>query len=270
MANYGAANSSGAANTSGAANPSGTANIDNQSIRVNRPKSTAVTKFRELDEDSDDSHDPKTQNPAREPTDDEIEENRPQKRAREETENESSESDQRQRRTSRAQFRRAAAPSGKLFDDPCSLCRKRRVPCEKDTFVAACVRCYVGKNRCDHGGRLQEAKRGRGRATGKKGKKEKVEVESEDENTGNDDGPRRPPVKKFKSSQFVEDSDANPLSGFETAQIPPGSRSPSPKPRRKAAKKALAAIAAAAAKAQGIKGESASKLEGSSKRKCMF
>src|ERR1700679_2292904 len=65
-------------------------------------------------------------------------------------------------------------------------------------------------------------------------------------------------------------SSAEPISGFETAQIPPASRSPSPKPRRKAAKKAMKAIAATAATAQGSKMVGTSKMKVSSKEKQSF
>lgn len=266
----GEAKEAGTANTSGTANFGDTAKTSNESIRVNRPKETPpMTKFRDLDDDSDDC-DAKTQFPHREPTDEDSEDQRPPKRGREESDNESIRSGVRRRRGPPGVFRRAAAPTGRLFDKPCSLCKKRDVDCEKDTFVAACVRCYIGKNRCDHGGRLLEAKRGRKYTGRKKVKKEKVEVESEDENTGDDKEKRQRPTKKFKSSEFIEDSDAEPLSGFETAQIPPASRSPSPKPRRKAAKKAMKAIAAAAATAQGSKMEGTSKMQGSSKAKRKF
>ena len=61
------------------------------------------------------------------------------------------------------------------------------------------------------------------------------DVESEDEPTQDI---RQRPTKHIRSSAYVEDSDNIMESGFESALLPPISRSLSPKPRRKAAKKA--------------------------------
>jgi hypothetical protein len=171
---------------------------------------------------------------------------------------ESEDSDDSQKATQNPGNRRVAQPSGQLFDPPCKQCVKRKTECEKDAFAAACVRCYMGKNRCDYGGRYFQnpniPKRGN-RKLKSKGKgnrkfkpsatRERGEVESEDDLPKSVYERRRRPAKRVRSAAFAEETDEMMVSGYETAQPPPPSRSPSPKPRREAAKKAEIAMAAA-------------------------
>ena len=60
---------------------------------------------------------------------------------------------------------------------------------------------------------------------------ERRNVESED-----DIDDRWQLVKQIQSSQYVEEDDEMMVSGHETSQPPPLSRSPSPRPRWEAAK----------------------------------
>lgn len=77
--------------------------------------------------------------------------------------------------------------------------------------------------------------------------REKIEVESEDDVTQHEVETKRRPVKRIRSNAYVEESDDNMItSGVETSHHPPPpSRSPSPRPRREAAKRAEIAMAAA-------------------------
>lgn len=150
--------------------------------------------------------------------------------------------------------RRPPNPSGEYFDEPCSKCISRRVECEKDSQAAACVRCYIGKNKCDYGSRYLlgdvKPKRVKGQGRGKwkgKGKmieKDDIESEDDDEMPRKIDYPRRA-TKRIRSSAYVDDSDEVMASGFDTAVHPPTSRSPSPRPRREAAKRADVALSIA-------------------------
>ena len=47
--------------------------------------------------------------------------------------------------------RRPAEPTGRFFDPPCSRCKLKHVRCEIGASHAACVRCYLAKNKCDYG-----------------------------------------------------------------------------------------------------------------------
>jgi hypothetical protein len=116
----------------------------------------------------------------------------------------------------------------------------------------------MGKNRCDYGGRYFQnpniSKRGN-RKLKSKGKgnrksklsstRERAEVESEDDLHKSKYESRQRPAKRVRSAAIAEETDEMMVSGYETAQPPPPSRSPSPKPRREAAKRAEIAMAAA-------------------------
>lgn len=151
-------------------------------------------------------------------------------------------------------YRRVPHATGELFDPPCSLCVKRRIDCKKDKFSAACTRCFIGKNRCDYGGRyiqnpnIRRPERRRRSGKGKaRAKEEKPDLESEDDLPETDFEVQRRPAKRVRSAAYVDDSDSDAVmpSGYDTSQPPPRSRSPSPKPRREAAKRAEIAMAAA-------------------------
>jgi hypothetical protein len=205
----------------------GPSNHENEAIRVQHRAPT----FGDLDEDS--------------------EEDAPSSKKRRYESESSDESDNSRTgagKNRRKPNRRVAYPIGELFDPPCMQCVKRRLDCEKDKYAAACIRCYIGKNRCDYGGRYFQApnlyKKGRGRGRGNVKGKRNVKIEKEDVESEDETDNRRRPAKRIRSSQYVDDDDEMMVSGYETSQHPPLSRSPSPKPRREAAKRAAVALAA--------------------------
>jgi hypothetical protein len=141
--------------------------------------------------------------------------------------------------------RREANPTGEYYDPPCSQCRRRASVCEKELYVAACVRCYVGKNKCDFGGRRREEPAKFTRRRKLPTEKTATIIESEDEMIGHKfKGPAsgERPAKRVKIAAADDGEEENPT-GDDTAKTPPPQPS-SPKPRRVAAEKAAAAIAA--------------------------
>ena len=173
------------------------------------------------------------------------------KRYRSETSNNLEESqDDQKRDPPHNSYQHIVHPTGDLFEDPCGQCIKQRVDCEKDLYVVACIRCFIGKNRCDYGSCyfrvLNPRRKGKGRGKARKTvKRDKLDVESEDEMPRHVSPPQRQPAKRIKSTAYVKDSDQMLESGFETSRLPPTSHSPSPRPCREAAKRADKALVAA-------------------------
>jgi hypothetical protein len=139
--------------------------------------------------------------------------------------------------------RREACPTGEFYDPPCSQCVRRESVCEMERYVAACVRCYNGKNKCDYGGRRREAPAQYQKRRKVPARKSTPAPETEEEMVGHRyDGPANGerPAKRVKIAAVDDEEEENDSEDINPTIPPPP---PSSKPRRLAAKKAAAKIA---------------------------